>query len=1164
MGTGEFSPCFNMAFLRSLFDGWKSKNSQTANLPLQNIQELIDAVDAFAAKSPGPELKFATLAVWAKESGFGRSALAMTHRNYANLAWDETSPVHGDRLGRGATKVTAKDSSGIDRAYYSFPSMDAFVKSYWMGLLLTPALQSWIDYKSDEPGFIRFIGKTLYPQDTGWADAVLAIATRIRTEFGQPSAAGKAHPPGAAHALAAARSWGYQLQGITVDQVAASPFDVMVIDLLNDERQPFSADQIRRMQTKPGGGRRQLIAYMSIGEAESYRDYWEPQWQQSKPSWLLKENPEWKGNFAVCFWEPDWQKTFCGGTNAYLGRIISAGFDGVYLDKCDVFEDLLQTNQSGSKKRAELERAMVDFVTAVSSFAKSRKPDFWVIMQNAEVLLAHDDLRKVIDGVAKESLLFGGDGPEKANDATEVAKSKALLDKAKAAGRSVFVVEYLNNPSKIQDAKTKLAGFGFVGTYCERERQLDQLTAYTGTIGGDLESTGPLADQRSDGVLFARSPPNYQQPRGLLVAILKSALRQQGRLDDLPASSPNKRPPDPFTSTYDTKAEAAIAKFQQERGRKADGRCRNADWVDITGMLAPSLFDRCLNLTASFEGTGFQQACGNFDGAGVTWGLIGFTLVSNKNASDGDLTEFLKSLENEFPGDLARAFGHARAAELKSILAAPYSKKVEWANSISTGPKKAGVTAEWSDGFANLGSYPGVQRLQIEAAKGRYWDKLCVRDAKKYKAADAFDVALLYDTAVQNGGISRASFVDPFKVYLNKPSTPGQARRIDWAEIIAKGSNPQYINDVRSRKMTFAIGDGVVHKGRYRLEDWGLTPESINLDQLQDQLVTFMPASFIKPSEQPKTPTLESVPGSQPLKPGQYDLYDNFKPVLALALPKCGKPNLDLNWGPAAPHTIDDLLAQNSASLVAPNDWKAWPEDRKACALMQLVAKARVVYSEEINGWWGQLEQWAYEQLVSVRDTGLPNNKWRDQVDPLPETAPPKEKPKLINLIVPGSNKPSFPIETKSQDEIQAYYGQPGDESVLVLVKCPWQLLYDGKPSSGIRIHKKLAGSLQNVLAKVRASYTDDEIKKLRLNVYDGSYNKRIMTGTKDRWSLHSYGIAIDWDQKNNGYTMKGNKASMAKPEYEDWWRAWESEGWYSLGRDRDIDWMHVQAAHRK
>jgi hypothetical protein len=65
--------------------------------------------------------------------------------------------------------------------------------------------------------------------------------------------------------------------------------------------------------------------------------------------------------------------------------------------------------------------------------------------------------------------------------------------------------------------------------------------------------------------------------------------------------------------------------------------------------------------------------------------------------------------------------------------------------------------------------------------------------------------------------------------------------------------------------------------------------------------------------------------------------------------------------------------------------------------------------------------------------------------------------------------------------------------------------------------------------------------------------------GTK--WSTHSWGIAIDYDPERNRLNWGRDKASFAKPEYGDWWKIWEKEGWVSLGRTRNFDWMHIQAA---
>ncbi|MBQ5572035.1 MAG: endo alpha-1,4 polygalactosaminidase, partial [Bacteroidales bacterium] len=80
--------------------------------------------------------------------------------------------------------------------------------------------------------------------------------------------------------------------------------------------------------------KRMVIAYMSIGEAEDYRYYWQAEWKRGNPSWLDKENPKWKGNYKVKYWKSEWQEIIFD----YLSRITNAGFDGVYLDIIDAFE----------------------------------------------------------------------------------------------------------------------------------------------------------------------------------------------------------------------------------------------------------------------------------------------------------------------------------------------------------------------------------------------------------------------------------------------------------------------------------------------------------------------------------------------------------------------------------------------------------------------------------------------------------------------------------------------------------------------------------------------------------------------------------------------------------------------------------------------------------
>ena len=54
--------------------------------------------------------------------------------------------------------------------------------------------------------------------------------------------------------------------------------------------------------------------------------------------WIEADNPEWGGNYKVHYWDGEWQSLIYGNENAYLDRIVDAGFDGVYLDIIDAFE----------------------------------------------------------------------------------------------------------------------------------------------------------------------------------------------------------------------------------------------------------------------------------------------------------------------------------------------------------------------------------------------------------------------------------------------------------------------------------------------------------------------------------------------------------------------------------------------------------------------------------------------------------------------------------------------------------------------------------------------------------------------------------------------------------------------------------------------------------
>ncbi len=224
----------------------------------------------------------------------------------------------------------------------------------------------------------------------------LLAGVRLRREPSRRRRPRRARRAVAARSLAAAKSWGYQLQKIDPDALAAAPYDVLVIDYSrdgSDARALTAPRRSRKLKIRPDGSRRIVLAYLSIGEAEKYRYYWQPDWETSTlaPPWLAEANKRYRTNFLVRYWHADWQAIVFRGENSYLGRILNAGFDGIYLDRVDC------TRNSRSENPAAGEQ-MIAFVKALAAHARVAQAGFLVVPQNAEELLDEAGYRAVIDG----------------------------------------------------------------------------------------------------------------------------------------------------------------------------------------------------------------------------------------------------------------------------------------------------------------------------------------------------------------------------------------------------------------------------------------------------------------------------------------------------------------------------------------------------------------------------------------------------------------------------------------------------------------------------------------------------------------------------------------------------------------------------------------------
>jgi hypothetical protein len=161
---------------------------------------------------------------------------------------------------------------------------------------------------------------------------------------------------------------------------------------------------------------------------------------------------------------------------------------------------------------------------------------------------------------------------------------------------------------------------------------------------------------------------------------------------------------------------------------------------------------------------------------------------------------------------------------------------------------------------------------------------------------------------------------------------------------------------------------------------------------------------------------------------------------------------------------------------------------------------------------------------------------------------------------LPGTANPNgWPVD--DQVALASFYGQPG--SGLVMLDLPFTLRLSWEPSQTVRrtqCHARVRDSLRAVLDGVLAHYGHDGIQTLRLDHYGGGFNHRNRRGGTTL-STHAWGIAFDFDPDRNQLRWGRDRAAFAGSEYDAWWQCWEAEGWLSLGRHRNFDWMHVQAA---
>ena len=176
---------------------------------------------------------------------------------------------------------------------------------------------------------------------------------------------------------------------------------------------------------------------------------------------------------------------------------------------------------------------------------------------------------------------------------------------------------------------------------------------------------------------------------------------------------------------------------------------------------------------------------------------------------------------------------------------------------------------------------------------------------------------------------------------------------------------------------------------------------------------------------------------------------------------------------------------------------------------------------------------------------------------------PPEVKADLPDRDVTPEKEVFQPSKTiwPRQADCMNFYGPVGQNQTSIEVPFDMYLAWDrGTRLKRMTLHRLVAPSALRVLQRVSQIYNANQRADLGINQFGGSLNVRRMRGGS-KYSMHSWGIAIDFDPVRNGLNTHKPQARLSHPDAVDFWVAWESEGWLSLGRSRGFDFMHIQAA---
>lgn len=296
----------------------------------------------------------------------------------------------------------------------------------------------------------------------------------------------------------------------------------------------------------------------------------------------------------------------------------------------------------------------------------------------------------------------------------------------------------------------------------------------------------------------------------------------------------------------------------------------NVSWPKSMDNFDKNAFAIALTMSGSFEGhSGWNNISNNFDGQGLSLGLF------NQNLGQGSLQPLMIRMRNKNTSKMKSFFSENNYNSLNTMLtkwqnasgfigkATPALTENNWESNFSDldNPEdkeaEEGIVPEdvltkalssnnrtsvswavanlysgssfkpaWKVSLQNLAQSPDFISQQLSAAeaihkKASGYMNLGFTQLRSY--------LFFFDIVVQNGGLS-PSVISNYKAWLKQnPNASETAKLTRILNVRLNSVRPQFVSDVRSRKMSIINGTGTVHGSarnypkEYCVKNWNIS-----------------------------------------------------------------------------------------------------------------------------------------------------------------------------------------------------------------------------------------------------------------------------------------------------------------------------------------------------